>query len=422
MQNCLSTIHHVYALGEAYLVQSDRVGDKICIFGFSRGAFTARALAGMLQKVGLLPPCNFEQMPFAYAMYARDDGEGLKLSLQFKRTFSIDVRVHFVGVWYVIRQISQSPASHLPRDTVQSVGLIPKHLPFSGSNNAIVHFRHALSLDEHRVKFFPSFSTDGKPKQQKEDARVSISERSEIVSVNSHNKIERRERSGKSYEYELHVNAMTGSETDVEEVFFAGVHTGNALVPTRLLFTDAPSDVGGGSVKNGERHSLARIPLRWMIRECFKVNTGIIFDAHMLKHEVGLDIDSITKAPEPLLPATRHLARQDSAELQGFSFHRIPIAIISGLGYPFRWVWVKLTHLRFQGSPKIVFTLEQPRFISEGEAQEELNDAISPIYDQLPKHTYWKVMEWIPCKFFPSRLRRPVHISGNELIRRLKGL
>lgn len=55
----------------------------------------------MLQKVGLLPPCNLEQLPFAYAMYARDDDEGLRLSLQFKRTFSVDVRIKFLGVWYV---------------------------------------------------------------------------------------------------------------------------------------------------------------------------------------------------------------------------------------------------------------------------------------------------------------------------------
>jgi len=66
----------------------------------------------MLQKVGLLPPCNLEQLPFAYSMYARDDDEGLKLSLQFKRTFSIDVRIQFLGVWYVIQPANQLLSSH----------------------------------------------------------------------------------------------------------------------------------------------------------------------------------------------------------------------------------------------------------------------------------------------------------------------
>ena len=39
-----------------------RAGDKVYIFGFSRGAYTARALAGMIQKVGLLPPGNHNQI------------------------------------------------------------------------------------------------------------------------------------------------------------------------------------------------------------------------------------------------------------------------------------------------------------------------------------------------------------------------
>ena len=103
----------LYFLRETYRIRSDCVGDQICIFGFSRGAFTARALAGMLQKVGLLPPCNREQLPFAYKMYARDDEEGCRLSVQFKRTFSIDVRIKFLGVWYVIRHIDQPPTLYL---------------------------------------------------------------------------------------------------------------------------------------------------------------------------------------------------------------------------------------------------------------------------------------------------------------------
>lgn len=42
------------------------------------------------------------------------------------------------------------------RDTVSSVGLIPRTLPFTMSNTAIRTFRHAVALDEHRVKFKPN--------------------------------------------------------------------------------------------------------------------------------------------------------------------------------------------------------------------------------------------------------------------------
>ena len=92
-------------------MQNYTAGDKICIFGFSRGAYTARALAGMLQKVGLLPRSNGAQRPFAYAMYAKtatdadapDFGEQVALVETFKRTFCREVRVDFLGVWCVAR-------------------------------------------------------------------------------------------------------------------------------------------------------------------------------------------------------------------------------------------------------------------------------------------------------------------------------
>ncbi len=41
----------------------------------------------------------------------------------------------------------------LHRDTVNSVGLIPRRLPFTASNTIIRTFRHAVSLDERRAKF-----------------------------------------------------------------------------------------------------------------------------------------------------------------------------------------------------------------------------------------------------------------------------
>ena len=59
------------------------------------------SLAGMIHKVGLLPACNHQQVPFAYKMYSQADDEGWKLSNGFKKTFSIDVNIEFLGVWYV---------------------------------------------------------------------------------------------------------------------------------------------------------------------------------------------------------------------------------------------------------------------------------------------------------------------------------
>jgi hypothetical protein len=66
----------------------------------------------MVLKIGLLPQWNVEQLPFAYTMYKKDDAAGRELSLRFKRTFSIDVRIKFLGVWYVM-QLSIKSASHI---------------------------------------------------------------------------------------------------------------------------------------------------------------------------------------------------------------------------------------------------------------------------------------------------------------------
>ena len=53
----------------------------------------------MIQKVGLLPSYNTQQIPFAWAMYNREDEDGWRSSEGFKKTFSIDVQIEFVGVW-----------------------------------------------------------------------------------------------------------------------------------------------------------------------------------------------------------------------------------------------------------------------------------------------------------------------------------
>ncbi len=111
------------------------------------------SLAGMIHKVGLLPPDNRQQVPFAYKMYTRTDEIGWCQSMAFKDAFCIDVPIEFVGVWYVPAFTDCSEMLMNNRDTVDSVGLVPKRLPFTASNTIIRTFRHALSLDEHRAKF-----------------------------------------------------------------------------------------------------------------------------------------------------------------------------------------------------------------------------------------------------------------------------
>ncbi|KLO14758.1 hypothetical protein SCHPADRAFT_850596 [Schizopora paradoxa] len=253
--------------GYRFLMANYRAGDRIALFGFSRGAYTARALAGMLTKVGLLPRSNIEQVPFAYKLFTDTSSTGMTTAEDFKACFCRDVKVCFVGVW----------------DTVASTGVImSKTLPFTQSNGGIETFRHALSLDEHRAKFVPTFyhwpvpgtGVGAEQAESKDPERAGGDEGvkgDEVKGVKG--KAKRRwslfakRKGGPGLKGVEDAWTTKDSQTDVKEVWFAGCHT----------------DVGGGSVANTVTSCLSDIPLRWMVREVMASNCGVQFEAGALK-------------------------------------------------------------------------------------------------------------------------------------------
>lgn len=282
-----------------------------------------------------------------------------------------------------------------PRDTVESVGLFDVYLPFTTSNTIIRTFRHAVSLDEHRAKFKanlwhrptdeqlllglpsshpPKLQPNGKDKKQppkRQDSgwdESTLTERRLIA-------LERMYDHGRA-------------ETSVEEVWFAGCHCGTSLPPICLYdFSDRSlscnTDVGGGSVQNGTPHTLARISLRWMIRECFKANSGIMFDSQRLR-EIGLD-------PCSLLPPFVHLPRPDPLPVGSASVQQMPLT--------WRWPWSS----KFPPAPAPSISDvhacvhgQNGEVISGTEKQEELKDALSPLYDQLDIKWFWWIIEVLP--------------------------
>ena len=109
--------------------------------------------------MGLLPKDNVEQIPFAYKVYKTRDDKSEELAARFKKAFGREVKIDFLGVWFVSIPITgmfcQWPCLirfACRRDTVASVGhFYSPTLPFVGSNDMIKVFRHALSLDEVRM-------------------------------------------------------------------------------------------------------------------------------------------------------------------------------------------------------------------------------------------------------------------------------
>jgi uncharacterized protein (DUF2235 family) len=126
-------------VAEAYsfLMQHYQTGDRILIFGFSRGALEARALAGLIYRCGLLEPHLQSLEPYAMQMY-QTPGNNTVLA-EFQRTFSRTVDVEFLGLW----------------DTVTSMGNVwaPIYWPHTKQNPCVRRVAHAIAIDERRAFF-----------------------------------------------------------------------------------------------------------------------------------------------------------------------------------------------------------------------------------------------------------------------------
>lgn len=140
-------------IAEAYLflMRYYQPGDQIFLWGFSRGAFTARSIGGLVTQFGLLRPEMEGLVATLLHVYFSDRQRGgarySAIRDQISRLFasgeSRAAPVWFVGVW----------------DTVSSVGapLLSRSITASPTivGKRFTHVRQALALDEHRRAFAP---------------------------------------------------------------------------------------------------------------------------------------------------------------------------------------------------------------------------------------------------------------------------
>jgi uncharacterized protein (DUF2235 family) len=128
----------------SFLMKEFSAGDQIFIFGFSRGAYTARAICGVLHMFGVLTPGNEALIPYVLRLYKSNDPCKAEIAKNFKSTFCVDCKPYFLGLW----------------DTVSSVGWIldpinvkSGHLPYTALLPDVPILRHAVSIDERRAFF-----------------------------------------------------------------------------------------------------------------------------------------------------------------------------------------------------------------------------------------------------------------------------
>lgn len=196
----LTNVEEAYS----YLMEHYADGDQIFLFGFSRGSYTARVLAGFIHHCGLLEQGCQNLIPYALKLYTKANRKQLtdtdwKTAATFRKTYGRAITradgkkssrcpVAFLGLW----------------DSVSTFGWVfdPIFLPHTSNNKGVQTVRHALAIDERRLFF-----------------------------------------------RQLQWGTAHRDQQDVKEVWFAGVH----------------SDVGGGYPE--EESALAKIALEWMVRE-----------------------------------------------------------------------------------------------------------------------------------------------------------
>jgi uncharacterized protein (DUF2235 family) len=147
-----------------FLMREYEEGDRVFLFGFSRGAFTIRVLAGLLHGLGLLDAGAENLMRYVWRSYRgirtlREDAtpeekaaaakhqQGIDV---FRRSFTRPCPIAFLGPW----------------DTVGSVGMYNWNQSFAYTfeNPSVEMVRHAVALDEKRAGFRSNvFKADSTP-------------------------------------------------------------------------------------------------------------------------------------------------------------------------------------------------------------------------------------------------------------------
>lgn len=140
---------------EAYkfLIGNYCPGDQIYLFGFSRGAYTARSLAGLIRNCGILKPTKFNHLREAYDMYrhSKNHPESENM-IDYRRRFALsdEVPIRFIGVWDTVGALG-IPARLALRSNMKKYQFHDVKL-----SSKVEFAYHALAIDERRSPFKPT--------------------------------------------------------------------------------------------------------------------------------------------------------------------------------------------------------------------------------------------------------------------------
>jgi uncharacterized protein (DUF2235 family) len=127
-------------------------GDEVYLFGFSRGAYTVRSLAGMIHCCGLVEREQMRKIPDAYELYRdRRVSPRAPKACQFREKNCVSVPIQVLGCWDTVGALGipiEIPGISVDR-------LFNKRFAFHDTriNQSVKHAFHANAIDEEREVF-----------------------------------------------------------------------------------------------------------------------------------------------------------------------------------------------------------------------------------------------------------------------------
>lgn len=138
-----------------FFVLNYKPGDEIYLFGFSRGAYTARSIAGFIRNCGILKPENIHLVDKAYNLY-RDRNDYTKpdsdLMKSFRDAYCVEDEtfIHFIGVWDTVGALG------IPLPWYKIANMQRYKFHDVKLSSQVRHAYHALAIDERRSLFSPT--------------------------------------------------------------------------------------------------------------------------------------------------------------------------------------------------------------------------------------------------------------------------
>ena len=142
-----------------FLIDNYEPGDELYFFGFSRGAYTVRSLAGFIRNSGLLKRECRNRVDEAWKLYRSRSTEtqpNEQEAIEFRAKYSWEPELAFIGVWDTVGSLG------IPDGSLKLLSLFSRLFGYDWQfhdvklSRKVGHAYHALSIHERRSTFMPT--------------------------------------------------------------------------------------------------------------------------------------------------------------------------------------------------------------------------------------------------------------------------